>query len=332
MSVQETNLTAIADAIRLKEGSTDSITASSFAERIAAIQTGAPLPSWGISTLSSSGFWVGTAYGDGKFVIVRSQSTEAAYSTDGINWETIKLPVKVSAYKIDYCGGKFLITDGYSSSNTMLYSLDGINWGTITLPISGSWRGFAYGNGKFVAVSGTESSNAIYSVDGITWSHATLPTGVTWLENVAYGNGVFVAIAKNPIYSTDGVHWNNSTSLASISGLGSWKFVMYGNGKFVAHKTRSNTAVYSMDGINWTSIELPFSDEWGSSIYMGGKFLIPARDKGYVLYSTDGINWSQSILPITKDCYTCGYGDGKIILTTTKNNLFYIQDTYAALP
>lgn len=41
---QKTNLQAIADAIRAKEGSTDPIPASAFAERIAAIQTGIQLP------------------------------------------------------------------------------------------------------------------------------------------------------------------------------------------------------------------------------------------------------------------------------------------------
>ncbi len=40
MSVQETNLAAIADAIRAKEGSSETIPASSFAARIAAIKTG----------------------------------------------------------------------------------------------------------------------------------------------------------------------------------------------------------------------------------------------------------------------------------------------------
>lgn len=39
-SIQETNLKAIADAIRAKEGSTGAIQASKFSERIAAIQTG----------------------------------------------------------------------------------------------------------------------------------------------------------------------------------------------------------------------------------------------------------------------------------------------------
>lgn len=44
MSTQETNLKAIADAIRTKEGSTDTIPANTFAQRILGIQTGVELP------------------------------------------------------------------------------------------------------------------------------------------------------------------------------------------------------------------------------------------------------------------------------------------------
>lgn len=44
MSVQETNLTAIANAIREKEGSTGAIPANTFAQRILGIQTGVLLP------------------------------------------------------------------------------------------------------------------------------------------------------------------------------------------------------------------------------------------------------------------------------------------------
>ena len=40
MNIQETNLKSIADAIRDKDGSTDPIKASDFANRILAIQTG----------------------------------------------------------------------------------------------------------------------------------------------------------------------------------------------------------------------------------------------------------------------------------------------------
>ena len=48
MSTQETKLQAIADAIKAKLGTTDTIQASQFASKIGEIQLGeVPLPSWG---------------------------------------------------------------------------------------------------------------------------------------------------------------------------------------------------------------------------------------------------------------------------------------------
>ena len=44
MSVQETKLKAIADAIRAKDGTTEPIPANDFADRILALETGGSLP------------------------------------------------------------------------------------------------------------------------------------------------------------------------------------------------------------------------------------------------------------------------------------------------
>ena len=70
MSIQETNLKAIADAIRAKTGETDTIKASEFASKIAAIQTGVAKPSWVRSTMPFNVNWSSVCYGDGKFVAV----------------------------------------------------------------------------------------------------------------------------------------------------------------------------------------------------------------------------------------------------------------------
>ena len=57
MSVQETKLKAIADAIKGKLGTTGTIQASQFAAKIAEISTGIPKPSWVQSTLPTSADW-----------------------------------------------------------------------------------------------------------------------------------------------------------------------------------------------------------------------------------------------------------------------------------
>ena len=143
------------------------------------------------ATMPSSNSWNLITYGKGKFVVVTNTAT-AAYSEDGITWESATMPSSKSWYSVAYGNGKFVAV---SNSSAAAYSEDGITWESATMPSSTVWHSVAYGDGKFVAVSysSTGSNAAAYSEDGITWKLATLPISDKWYS-VAYGNGKFVAV------------------------------------------------------------------------------------------------------------------------------------------
>jgi hypothetical protein len=65
----------------------------------------------------------------------------------------------------------------------------------------------------------------------VSWTVRTSGTG-SWLNDVTYGNGLFVAVGNGGtiLTSPDGVSWTERTS-PTIGGLFS---VTYGNGTFVA--------------------------------------------------------------------------------------------------
>ena len=108
MSIQETNLKAIADAIRAKTGETGTIVANNFATKIAAIQTGVAKPSWVQSTMPSNANWSSVCYGNGKFVAVTNGSNIAAYGIGGISWPQTTMPASLAWSSVCYGAGKFV--------------------------------------------------------------------------------------------------------------------------------------------------------------------------------------------------------------------------------
>ena len=104
-----------------------------------------------------------------------------------------------------------------------------------------------------------------------------------------------------------------------------WCSVAYGDGKFVAvagYNYTSDTAAYSTDGTNWTTITMPAKTNWCSVTYGDGKFVAVS---GYMTaseaaYSTDGINWTLTTVP---ESYLKGvtYGDGKFVAVPTSGEV-----------
>ena len=203
------------------------------------------------TVLPVKGNWSSVFYGGGKFVVVTTNSSIAAYSTDGINWTLTTLPVKALWRSVCYGNGKFVaVTNG----DIAAYSTNGINWTQTTLPVSAQWYSVCYGDGKFVAAV-NNSSIAAYSTDGINWTQTTLPVSAKW-QTVCYGDGKFVVVTNGDIaaYSTDGINWTQTTLPPDIV---LWRSVCYGDGKFVAVAINTRSVAYSTDGIDWIQATIP---------------------------------------------------------------------------
>nr|DAH29194.1 MAG TPA: Fibronectin type III domain-containing protein, glycosyl hydrolase, 7-fold beta-propeller [Caudoviricetes sp.] len=149
-------------------------------------------------------------------------------------------------------------------------------------PLDIVWRGMPNANGTLLKVSGKMRTSAEIQ---------TLPAAACW-DGIAYGNGVYVAVAASGemAYSTDeGETWTAAESPAEGAG---WFSVCYGGGKFVAVACDSAIAAYSADGKTWTKADLPVSAYWNSVCYGGGYFVAAAHD--YFARSEDGIHWGGS--------------------------------------
>jgi hypothetical protein len=177
-------------------------------------------------------------FGNGLFVAVGSGILT---SPDGLNWTFGTLDYSEGIYSIAYGNGLF-VAMGYDGS--VLTSQNGIDWvisAKLTHTPSGN-RGIAFGNGLFV----TESNNAIVtSPDGIIWTARTSVDRQYVINDVAYGDGIFIAVGTRYVpaggtfsypvilFSYGGTAWTETSPISSVGNDVSFWGVAYGQGTFI---------------------------------------------------------------------------------------------------
>lgn len=209
-----------------------------------------------------------------------------------------------------------------SGTNQAYTSTDGVTWTARTLPANQDWVSVAYGVvnglGQYVAIA-RQSALTAYSADGINWSSASFGVGEEWdWCGIAYGNGIFVAVAESDSATTrrarsldGGLSW----SLGAVpSGATA---IAYGQERFVIVEGNfSNAAAYSADGLTWSQRVLPGNGDstesnWMDVAHGNGRFVAIADNNGQVAVSIDrGTTWFASQLPANAPWKKLAYGNG----------------------
>jgi hypothetical protein len=150
---------------------------------------------------------------------------------------------------------------------------------------------------------------------GTSWTSRTASATKNW-TSVAYGNGLFVAVAFQTdqiMTSPDGINWTSRTG----PGSGYWESVTYGNGLFVAVADGgTNEIMTSPDGINWTLRTKPVTNGWRSVTYGNGTFVAVAHGgttANEVMTSPDGINWTLRTILTANFWLSITYGNGLFV-------------------
>ena len=175
MSVQETNLRAIADAIREKDGTTEPIPADTFPNRIRAIPAGGMPENMFTIAVESSNPEMGTVSGGGMVSNgMRVTATIEAIPSEGnqfVAWQENGETVSDNAeYTFTVSGNRDLA----AVFEEIGKYIPGADWWETTLPSSAYWKSVAYGDGKFVALAYVGGGKAAYSTDGVNWAAATI--------------------------------------------------------------------------------------------------------------------------------------------------------------
>lgn len=168
-----------------------------------------------------------------------------------------------------------------STGKVISTSPDGLTWTSRTSTADKLWQGVTYDGGQFVAVGGPNAlfgglpgnSCVMTSSDGIAWTAQTSAGGssFSW-RALAYGAGIYVAVAKNSngtlMTSPDGVTW----STLSIADASSCYGIIYGGGQFVISQDDATSAgltiLTSPDGTTWTTQTSALPDHVTATAYV----------------------------------------------------------------
>jgi hypothetical protein len=212
----------------------------------------------------------GVAYGGGAFVefgTFNAGGTNYNYilkSTNGLIWTPI----------FTYTNGNAVYAAAYGN-NTWVFlgpnqiitaSTTSSNWNWTQFNPSFSPASIVFGNGTFAVVN-YNSSYVLSSADGITWQYDS-PFPVINGYNpgappLAYGNGVFVAMAiyyntgtyfYKALVSSNLVQWSTNTWVISTSYYPGNSPLAFGGNQFIAALATSPNSIWtSADGVNWTN-------------------------------------------------------------------------------
>lgn len=144
------------------------------------------------------------------------------------------------------------------------------------------------------------------SYDGKQWTvHNSRGSLNESMEDISYGNGVFVAtgLFGTVFTSADGCDWQRQ-----FSGVGRpLSSILFENGEFIA---AGNFAIItSEDGSTWS---VQIREEWLSGIAYGNGKYVAVGTHGDILTSSDKKNWSSQTFP-EANFWDVAYGNGKFV-------------------
>jgi hypothetical protein len=298
---------------------------------------------WTARTSAANDQWTSVAYANGMFVAVAQTGSGNRVMTNGAfdttnpgapsitggpaaGSSTSSTRAELTFSGVDNAGGSGVASHqckvdgpagvaGSWAACTSTHVLTGLADGTYTFSV----RAIDVAGNTGPAASRTWEVSSLLggTPDGFTWTSRTSAADNQW-RGVAYGNGMFVAIAQSGtgnrvMTSPDGVTWTARTSAADNS----WTSVAYGNGLFVAVAASGsgNRVMTSPDGINWTLRTSAADNSWIDVTYGNGLFVAVAWSGtgNRVMTSPDGINWTLRTSAADNLWWGVTYGNGLFV-------------------
>ncbi|MCY9660916.1 cadherin-like beta sandwich domain-containing protein [Paenibacillus chondroitinus] len=267
---------------------------------------------WSSMTIGTSNNLTSIAVSD-TTIVIGDSGGYVHTSTDGSTWtKHTKLSGSFFINSVLSLNNRFYANDALGSSYT---SLDGITWsgpfraaGNTSSQIFGGLYDTVNFKYYLFGYDGTSYGGIFTSTNGTTFQQQ--PKGSTMTaQNAFYAKGVFMQLGNDGIVvSTDGVNWQYPYG-------GSFGNVIYDGSRYVAVGRNGNDGFIkgSVDGINWSKVNLNLVPAMTSIIYFNGKY-VAVGNWGTVATSSDGTTWTVNPTAISDYKLTSvAYGNGVLI-------------------
>ena len=246
----------------------------------------------------------GVVYGRSTFVAVGTSAILT--SADGVTWE--RSTSMAGGFGINYGNGTFIVVGDYGAIYT---SNDLVTWTNRKSSLALNLEGLVYGNEIYVAWG----LDKIYSShDGTTWTERPHDYINDTIKDVAYGNGVFVAVgwAGTLQISHDGITWISSDSIRKLMLTYETVYsIAYGQGIFVA-TNGGGTVLTSPNGDVWT-VRL-VDENLIYAAYLNDMFIAWTSNYGSgtttIFTSPDGEIWTEIISKPQFEIVELTFGNG----------------------
>ncbi len=299
------------------------------------------------TTNATAGRYENVEYLNGRFFALCDTMCTAGkqiqYSDDGMSWTTASIPTTNVPFSdanwndVAYGNGILVavgggMLSGNETANRVLRSTDnGATWQIQTLPQTNTFpltyaaaTAVTYANGTFIAVG----TRTMTSEDGITW---TIKNS-TFLNDVAYGNGVLLAIlgyagGTNHLYKStnSGYSWTAVTHPSLGISPETVFRLRFGNGVFLFGATKFLTTVNGTAFSTATDWLASGSGQWRGLGFGEGVFLAVGDTSNGGAYRTIATtDTPDSIAPtLTQQSPTNGAtavdGTANIVLTFSES-------------
>uniref|UniRef100_A0A6C0DVX9 Uncharacterized protein n=1 Tax=viral metagenome TaxID=1070528 RepID=A0A6C0DVX9_9ZZZZ len=223
--------------------------------------------------------------------IVAATSSGVAQSTNGTTWTSTSL-ASTSSISYDSTNTTFL---GVGTSRAWYAKVATFStWTEYTTTFNRVYRASIPINGGG-SILYTIDTGGIMKFNTSTNTESTVLSPVYSIKDIAYGNGIFVAIASDAFSScftsTDGNTWTyRRFHTAAAQNAFTGRRIKYLNGNFIILST-STIIFTSTDGITWTQRTTPNTTK-NDIIWTGTNYVACTSDNGQLIYSSNLSSWT----------------------------------------